>query len=1130
MAYEEPGVKVIQQLQLDAANIAAATQALTLVGELYEVFEDEVHPESYDALTGAGDQEFPWPSKKASSVVDLAGVRKSIAEVDSQLNEFAPYPLQWKLRDPSTSAVFDVDVITDVYAINQDRFKIVEGSGAATARAAGSNGTAAQINQLHLEAGGMISAGVVAGDRIRVTNGGGDFDVRATVTKAFDDTAFFTADGHSLTLNALTTAGAASIVADVPAGEGVQLQEGGTLILGSGATLERVEYTGAVVVAGDTHTFTLSGDTPTVFDHAAGETVTVVVKDAPSNEDDDGDLETAPGFLNSPAVNTGMIGYRVALWVEQLEATDGATDGTSSVNVGSLDLDETAVGKKLSIWSSDAGDGAVAIPAGTVSTTTTTGDTFTAGSGTPFATAEVGGIVKIDSGYHRITAVDSGTVITITPGATVGATTDGTLFAQVVRTILAVESNGNATVNGGGIAAGSGLPVVLHRAIYRNLVEDPDNADGLSVRYSGSAVTSDTGYLTQVPFEVFENTVTFEVFPNYELLVSFRALDLSSVNSELAIYAASDLTALGDVSPANPLAWAAQAALVAMGTSDELIIGLPVDLFPNDDPGDKSGYPEDKDEVLGYLLALEILSRNESVYYMVPLTQNSTVRDSFVSHCLAMSAPEEKKERICYLSYKLPLGDVESTTGEVAPGLEGGNKAIVDPGQNFLSQYNVIPGNIVVIESPASIAGEYEVGNGTTEDRLELEGDNWTQTLEMTTSVGNFGGQTGATASLDTTGGVTTLTTLAAGGNLFTDSDVGRTIVINGAADANANGSQVIVSVVDGNNITFVASTPPADAPDGNNGSIAWTVTPDNEVGSNTANQFKDAEAGDYLVVGSVYREITAVKSDGLNLYGRLEYDGAPLSLGSGNSVSVIRTSIAVNYHVRPLTKTDQASTLAAISQARGSRRVVHMWPSEVEMITGTDAFGNDVKEFLPSFYAAAAEAGRDSVIPEARSSTGLALGGFTALNYSNFYFSKSQLNTIAGGGWAILEQRVQGAPVTMRHLLTTDMSSVKTQEVSFTKNVDNMAKVKRASVEPLLNDDLGRINITQDFLTALAFPFQGIFENFVSKGQLVRTADAPPYKILSIRQDSTQPDTILEDVELNVPLPANKVVVTFII
>lgn len=1124
MAYEEPGVKVIQQLQLEAANVAAATQALTLVGELYEVFEDQAHPLRYDALTGAGDQEFSWPEKKASSVVDLAGVRKSIAEVDSQLNEFAPYPLQWKLRDPSTSAVFDVDELTDVYALNQDRFKIIEGSGAATARAAGDAGTAAKSRELHISAGGLISAGVVAGDRIRVTNG--SFDVRGTVNTVFDDTAFYTPDGHDLTLNALTAPGATSIVADVPAGEGVSLEASGLLALGSGSTLEWVAYS-SVTVVGDTHTFDITA-TPTVHSHAAGDAVKVVVKDTPSVSDDDGDLQSAPGFLNSAAVDSTMVGARVALWVEQQQVNDGAcAGGNNIVQLGSLDLDETAVGKKLTIWSSDAGDGAVAI---------TDCDVADQGGGqglnvvantpaTPFLASMVGDAIVVNGEYRRIASFVSTSEVVLDAAVTAGTTFAATVFGQVVRTILAVDGS-NATVDGTALNAGTNLPLVLHRAVYRNLVTDPANVDNVSIRYSGSAVSSDTGNVLQVPFEVFDDDLTYEVFPNYELLVSFRALDLSSVNSELAIYAASDLTALGGVSPANPLAWAAQAALVAMGTSDTLIIGLPVDLFPNDDPGDKTGYPEDKDEVLGYLLALEILSRNEAVYYMVPLTQNSTVRDSFVSHCLAMSAPEEKKERICYLSYKLPLGDLESTTGEVAPGLEGGNKAIVDPGQNFLSQYNVIPGNEVVITSPASIAGEYVVGNGTTEDRLELEGANWALVPEMTSALGNFGGQNALVANFTLAGTTVTLETAGTGSNLFSASDIGRTIVVAGATSPANNGAFVITGVPAPNQVEYTNALGVTEA----GGTAISTVTPDNEVGTNTASQFKDAEVGDYLVVGSVYRLITAVKSDGLNLYGRLEYAGTPLSLGSAQTVSVIRTSIAVNYHVRPLTKTDQANTLAAISQARGNRRVVHMWPSEVEMITGTDAFGNDVKEMLPSFYAAAAEAGRDSVIPEARSSTGLALGGFTALNYSNFYFSKSQLNTIAGGGWAILEQRVQGAPVTMRHLLTTDMSSVKTQEVSFTKNVDNMAKVKRASVEPLLNDELGRINITQAFLTSLAFPFQGIFENFVAKGQLVKTADADPYKILSIRQDPTQPDTILEDVELNVPLPANRVVVTFII
>ena len=92
MAYEEPGVKVIQQLTLAAANIAEATQAVTLVGELYELFESQ-NAGKYDAVSGAGAQSFSWPGKASTSIVDLAGVRKATAEPDSQLQEFAEFPL-----------------------------------------------------------------------------------------------------------------------------------------------------------------------------------------------------------------------------------------------------------------------------------------------------------------------------------------------------------------------------------------------------------------------------------------------------------------------------------------------------------------------------------------------------------------------------------------------------------------------------------------------------------------------------------------------------------------------------------------------------------------------------------------------------------------------------------------------------------------------------------------------------------------------------------------------------------------------------------------------------------------------------------------------------------------------------
>lgn len=1055
MAYEEPGVKVIQQLQLEAANIESATQALTLVGELYEVFEDEVHSSSYDALTGAGPQVFAWPGKKTTSVVDFAGVRKSIAEVDDQLNEFAEYPLTFKLRDPSSSQEFDIDELVDVSAISQTGFTLAESVSAAVARDSDTDASAAKSREFHVSDGGLINAGVVTGDRVRLTNG--SFDVLGSVDVVFDDHVFYTPDGHDFTLDADNLAGVTSLVATV-VDAAATIPASGRLLVGSGATAELVDYS-SVAAVGDVHTFTLAAGTPTVFAHLTGESVEILIVDTVSVTDDDGDLVTNPGYLSAVAGGlTGKEDARVVLWVEEDFVVDGAAAGASNiVQVPNLSLNYTHVGRKLSVWSEDAGDGAVLALTVTVADAGGgQGTSVTADAGTPFLATQVGDFIEIGGEYARIAAFTSTTEITLATSVTAGAAQAAQIFGQVVRTILAVETNGDVTVDGANLNSGTALPVVLHRPVYRDLVTDTSNSDTL-IRYSGSAVTSETGILHQVPWEVFDNDLTYELFPNFELLVTYRALDITSVDDELGVYSATDLAGLGGITPANPLVWAAQTALTAMGTDDTVVILMPVDLWPDDVIGSKSGYPEDTNEVTGYLNALDKLSMNESAYYMVPLTQNPTVRDAFVTHVGAMSAPEEKKERVCYLSYGLPLGDLESVTGTIEPGLEGGNKAILDPGQNFLSSYNVTPGDTIVVTTPAAYAGEYTVAAGSTEDRVELESNNWGQAA------------------------------------------------VNGTYDASV--------------LEFEDTA--ADT------SVAGEVT------SAVNNQWKDVEAGDYLYHDGdgVTRKITAVSANGGVPYGKLTYEGLDLpTLAAAQTVSVIRSSVSVNFHLNPLTKDEQAAALAAIGTARGSRRVVHMWPDEVEMVTGSDSQGNDVREYVPSYFAAAAEAGRDAVIPVARSSTGAALAGFTGLRHSNFYFKKAQLNVIAAGGWSILEQRVSGAAVTMRHLLTTDMSSVKTQELAFTKNVDNMAKVKRASVEPLLNDDKGRINITTQFLTSLAVPFQGIYENFVKNEQLVQTNGTPPYKILSLVADTDLPDTILEEVELNVPLPANKVTTTFII
>lgn len=1045
MAYEEPGVKVVQQLQQTQANVASAAQVTTLVGPLYEVFDDYVHVQAYDALTGAGAQSFTWDGKKTTSVVDLWGVRKSTAESDDQLREYAPYPPVYKLRDPDSGKSFVIDDIDDVFDVDQNGFQIIEGSAAATARAAAATGSASRANRLHVLAGGLVAAGAAVGDRVRVSNG--SFDVRGTVSAFGDDDVTYDVDGGEFTLNGAEAAGSTTLEMTLVGAVDPVIPAAGTMMLGD----ELVTYSGYVLAAG-VYTFTV---TAVVLDHVAGETASILVSDDVAIAAVDGDMQTTPGNVVSAAstFTTANVGDRVALWVEQIDVYDGVSTGTGKlIQTSSLSIDSAKVGMKVTVHT-DAGaesesgaDGDLNAVSGQLSSATAT-----------FTADMVGNIVKIGSAYRRITAVNqlSGPgVISYDGVALSGTGTAFQVYHPETRTIVAVDANGTDFYVDSDVAVttGTGLPVVIRRPVYRDIAE---LVSATEIRYSGAAVSSDTGYLLDVVVDVFADDITYELFPAYELLVSYRALDIDAIDDVVTVYTPTDLTAIGEVVKHNPLLWAAQAALLAMGTDDTPLYLMPVDFYPNDIAGSKSGLPEDQDQVLGYLNALEVLASNAGVYYTVPLTQNSTVRDAFVAHCDAMSVAEIKKERVTGLSYALPMGEIESTTGVIAAGLDAGNKVISDPGKGFVSTYGLIPGKTAVVLTPARWAGEYTVAAGSDDDTLVLEGDNW--------------GQDSLGAYLST---------------------------------------ELEYEIADGDTTTA------------------------NVVLSPAANVWKDVEIGDYVrdAASGAVRRVTNVTSNGVLLYAKLEYEGAAFASGAARTIQILRTDVGVNYYVDPLSKSEQAEALQAISQSRGNRRVVHFWPDVVEMITGTDSQGNDVRELVPSYYAAAAEFGRLSVIPVQRASTGMALAGFTGLDHSNRYFNNSQLNTIAEGGWAILQQATKDAPVVMRHLLTTDMSSVKTQELMFTKNVDNMAKVKRASIEPLLNDDKGRVNITKDFLASLAFPLQGMYERFVANGQLVRTADAEPYKILGIYQDTTAPDGICEDAELNVPLPANRVKVTFIL
>lgn len=965
MAYTPPGVTVRTELTDPGVVIQSADQDPVLVGELFEVFEDQAAVAKYDATTGAGAQVIAWPAKKLTSIVDLAGVRKDTAEPDSQLREGAPYPLVAKLQDPSTLTKITLNPLTDIEAVGQAGFTLVEGVAAAVARTTGSNASAAESNKIRRRIGGFVTNGVKIGDKLRVVlahPAGGVTTLRGTVTSVSDLEIGYSTSG--------------SPVVDDP-------------------TLVPV----------------------------------------------DGDAATTPGRIISAAggFTAGLtVGDRVAIWTEAAEVDDGnGTVASTITSATGLGLTSADVGRKVTLGSVT---GAVTNTDGATNGT----NTFT---GTGITSAAKGRVVRISGGtasipatYRRVVTAGAGTLTF--SGATIAASTgcNFTVYVPVVRKIATVVAAGEFTYSGADISAGgqTGIPVILHTKVLRDVTVVNNDTD---FSYSGTAVTSVTGFLLNLPVDVYKADVQYQVFPDYSVLVSYRALDVTLIAGKRVAKAA-DLTPLGGTGEYNPLLFAAKWALTAMGTTNRNLLLVAVNPWQHQVTA--TGFPEDRDDVAAYNKALGVLSNDPAAYSLAPLTKTAAIRDAFSAHALAMSLPANKRERGVYLAYNLPMGKVESTTGGIEPGLDGGNKKILDTGKNFVTTHAITPGLAVVVTKPAAFAGTYEVDGATTDNELVLAGANWTQTEEFAVANGNF------------------------------------------------------------------------DAVSG-------------QVTSATTGVWKDVDVGDWIKSGVNYRRVTAKVNNQT-----LSYAGVALT-GTGQAVSVIRSSLppneAVEYYVKPLSLVEQAAQLKAISQARAFYRAVHVWPDKVELVTGTDAQGNDVKKMMDSVYLAAMACARDAVLRPERSSTGMALNGPSGLLHSNEFFEDEHLNTIAEGGWTVFVQPTPGGNIETRHLLSTDRSSIKRQEFSVTKNVDNQAKVIRASLKPSLNDDQGRKNITKPFLDSLMLPFQGVLKFFVSKDQLVVGPNGEaPYTIVSITQDPVQQDQILAVAKTTQPVPANTLDVTYVI
>lgn len=230
----------------------------------------------------------------------------------------------------------------------------------------------------------------------------------------------------------------------------------------------------------------------------------------------------------------------------------------------------------------------------------------------------------------------------------------------------------------------------------------------------------------------------------------------------------------------------------------------------------------------------------------------------------------------------------------------------------------------------------------------------------------------------------------------------------------------------------------------------------------------------------------------------------------------VVTLQVSIDYEInRDLTKAEQAASVAGYSESFADRRVVHCWPDVLQAPVGAST------EDVPGFYGACTIAALTSGLPTQQGFTNLAVSGFLGQKHSTRYFTEAQLDVIAGGGTLIFAQDGQDTPLYVRHQLTTDLSSIKFQEYSVTKNVDYIAKFLRNLYRPFI----GQYNIIDTTLDALKTTAEGAIVFFRDDSRVPRFGGViRAGKLVSLTESAVEIDTVDLLFNFQIPIPLNHI------
>ena len=1059
MAYNQPGVRVRQEIAESELIPVESEMPTCIVGPLFQVVNDGLCLNSLDPLSDT-DPTIPWKLADGTdipvgSVVDLSGVNNQL--IDSQRKILYDIVASFQLKDITTGQVTPVND-SDVSQINVDGF-VIDVDATRVSRATVSDVYVVPVdgvNKIYAPGGGFTA--LFSGDRFLL-------DGQKLTVASVPDTKNILVEGGTVGLTATESTlkpfengrsfGPSVGISATPSGGNVLLTSSFNQRF-LGVEVGDVALTGyprvgfsdlgewqAPVAVND-------GSTSNAVHDAVGLECVITLNDITEYEflkagtvltiQDNIGVDRGSIIKSVDAENAQITVFSSAVedWTTNTPFTVTHIQASAQL-VGKLDSDVYDGNFAGSLFADSRVDGSLIMNGDTVNSIVNlnTGK-YAVLANVPFS-APVGAEEFKDS-YCRI----STSVVNSTPYQEA--------FCKVVEidyeqglVLLDVNSTGvvEPLMNIG--------PNFLFGTIESFKVTFLDTQLGSVVSKTDDSqitvsVEETTFSASQAFVEVFsaadaEPTVTF--YAPVQVESTFRVLRRDLANTVLSAQDLSELNAAvgSGYTPdhRDGLGFAVQVATSAQPTESRVYF-IPVDLFP--DAVIPDGLPESWNLSLGYSSAFD-KAETVDVYNIVPLNNSASVQSLLVSHVNTMSSVEESMERRGFVVVDVPLGQTESTTGQAVPGMvpggvfSGSGNAIIKDENVLFSQAGVSAGTKVVITFPPDLEGTYVATSDTTDLELHLDkASGWDIKEEFSVTA----------AGISTLNGVHTIT-----GFDTSHVQVGDYVHLDGLTPATPGGlgaSTYVFRVisVNGNDLNAVDEAP-------------GTLT------------FSSSGLSGYVVRSWGY------------------WDGSQ-NIGP-----------SVQYYIDPLSKTEQVTSLSTL-QTFQNRRITAMIAQSPEVETNLSTLSGVLKTSIAPEYSAVAVAAKRSGLQSNEEVTNLTLGGgIVSCAYAIGHFSRGQLNQLAEAGYTLIEQKSATAQPFVRDMITsiTNAGLVSSEEI-VTSNADWQSKTLRATFAAKVGSKLSLL--TPRLIGIRSMQIDAILNNWKNQN--------PPrllsYRITKVGKNATNP------------------------